>query len=321
MFKRVLGIVLMAGMLAIFGCGRKPQPASSDSDLRGSISISGAWALYPMTVLWAQEFCKIHPAVQIDISAGGAGKGMADCLSGAADLGMLSRAVHPAEIEKGAWPIAVTKDAVVPVASQQNPALEFLLKRGLTRGQCIDIWITGSLKTWGQLLDTPHTEPIHVYARSDACGAAEIWANYLGKNQEDLQGIGVFGDPGLAEAVRKDPLGIGFNNVNYAYDAASKKPMAGLVVLPLDLNENGRIDPEESFYDTREQLTAAIADGRYPSPPARPLYLVSKGKPAKPEVAAFLRWILQEGQKFVEEAGYVPLAPETIAQELQKLEP
>ena len=40
---------------------------------------------------------------------------------------------------------------------------------------------------------------------------------FLGKKQEDLLGIGVFGDPGLNEAVRKDALGIGFNNINYAY--------------------------------------------------------------------------------------------------------
>jgi phosphate transport system substrate-binding protein len=57
----------------------------------------------------------------------------------------------------------------------------------------------------------------------DAAGAPETWAKYLGnKKQEDLLGIGVFGDPGIAEAVAKDPLGIGYNNLGYAYDAASE---------------------------------------------------------------------------------------------------
>ena len=40
-------------------------------------------------------------------------------------------------------------------------------------------------------------EKINVYTRSDACGAAEMWAKYMGKKQEDLKGIGIYGDPGM----------------------------------------------------------------------------------------------------------------------------
>ena len=162
--------------------------------------------------------------------------------------------------------------------------------------------------------------PVHVYTRSDACGAAETWARYMGRNQEDLKGLGVFGDPGVAEAIRQDVLGIGFNNVNYAYDDTTKKPMDQMSAVPLDVNENGRIDPEESFYEDRDALTAAVAAGRYPSPPARDLYLVSKGRPVKKEIVAFLRWILMDGQAFVSEAGYVNLPAESIAAELKKLD-
>ena len=159
-----------------------------------------------------------------------------------------------------------------------------------------------------------------MFTRSDACGAAETWARYMGKKQEDLQGLGVFGDPGVAEAIKQDALGIGFNNVNYAYDAETKKPMDALAVLPLDVNGNGTIDPEESFYENRDALTKAIANGRYPSPPARDLYLVSGGKPAKKrKVVEFLRWILSDGQAFVQEAGYVNLSDEAIQSQLQKL--
>lgn len=316
--KRIVWGLCLAGVFVSSGCGKRTD-ASSEGKLNGTISISGAWALYPMVVRWAEEFRKIHPGVRIDISAGGAGKGMADCLSGAADLGMLSREIHASELEKGAWPVAVVKDAVVAVVNRNHPAAGTLLSRGLAWQECIDLWISGRLKTWGQLSGLSLNEPVHVYTRSDACGAAETWAKYLGKNQEDLQGIGVFGDPGLAEAVRKDSLGIGYNNVNYAYDAATKKPMDGLMIVPLDLNENGRIDPDESFYGDRDEITRAIGEGRYPSPPARLLYLVSKGRPARPEVLAFLEWILQDGQAFADEAGYVPLSKEAAVKELEKL--
>lgn len=318
--KQMIFTAMIAGMILGGGCERSPKDDSSDSELRGVISMSGAWALYPMAVTWSEEFRRIHPGVQIDISAGGAGKGMADCLSGAVDLGMVSRPIYPAEIEKGAWALAVTKDAVVMTVNRKNPALADLMAKGITMQQCTELWITGTITTWGEAAGSSHAEPVHVFTRSDACGAAETWARYMGKKQEDLQGLGVFGDPGVAEAVKQDVLGIGFNNVNYAYDAETKKPVESLAVLPLDVNGNGTLDPEELFYESRDSLIQAISEGRYPSPPARDLYLVSSGKPVKTEVVEFLRWILTEGQAFVPEAGYVNLSDEAIRQALAKLE-
>jgi len=72
-------------------------------------------------VRWAEEYRKIRPEVQIDVSAGGAGKGMTDALAGAADIGMVSREVNVAEKEKGAWWVAVVKDAVIPTMNAENP--------------------------------------------------------------------------------------------------------------------------------------------------------------------------------------------------------
>jgi phosphate transport system substrate-binding protein len=63
----------------------------------------------------------------------------------------------------------------------------------------------------------------------------------------------------------------------------------------------------------------AIQKGVYPSPPARDLYLVSAGKPASKVVLAFLSWILTDGQKYLSEAGYVPVSPEKLQAGLDKL--
>ncbi|MBN2416132.1 substrate-binding domain-containing protein [bacterium] len=287
-------------------------------DLEGTCTISGAWALYPMVVAWAEAFQTLHPQVRFDISAGGAGKGMADCLAGVADLGMVSREIYSAEIEKGAWPVAVTKDAVVPTVSAANPFLESLLARGVTRGECIAVWISGDISDWSRLVPAGAAAPMHVYTRSDACGAAQTWALYLGGSQEDLRDIGVYGDPGVAEAVRSDALGIGFNNINYAYGMDDRLPVQGLKVLPLDLNENGSIDPEEDMYTTRDLLVNAIAAGRYPSPPARDLYLVSLGRPKNRIADAFLQWILNDGQQLIPGYGYIALAPELLQDEREK---
>jgi len=313
MNKAIISLLAAIFLIApVFG-----QTASKP--LEGSISISGAWALYPMVLKWAEEFKKIHPRVKIDVQAGGAGKGMADVLAGMADLGMVSRDINPEEMKKGAFPFAVTKDGVVATASAKNPFLGELLKKGLTRQQFIDIWISGKDIAWGRLLGTGDKSVVHVFTRSDACGAAETWAAYLGKKQEDLGGIGVYGDPGLAEAVRRDPLGIGFNNINFAYDARTLKPVEGIAIVPIDLDGSGGIEDAERFTATRDDITGAIARKVYPSPPARDLYLVAKGRPASRTAVEFLRWVLTDGQTYVPETGYIRLGPEKLKEGLDKL--
>jgi len=296
------------------------QAKEEPKGLKGTITISGAWALYPMVVKWAEEFGKAYPGVKIDVAAGGAGKGIADCLAGAVDIGMVSRNINPQEIQKGAWHVAVTKDAVVPTVNANNPVWEALSVQGVKKEVFVGIWITGEVKSWNQIANSKSSNPINVYTRSDACGAAETWAAYLGKKQEDLLGVGVYGDQGIAEAVKKDNLGIGFNNINYAYDATTKKELAGIRVLPIDLNGDGKIDKDEDFYKTRDQIMEAIRQGKYPSPPARDLYFVTKGKPEKKITLEFIKWVLSDGQKYVSDTGYINLSPEKLKEELSKLE-
>ncbi len=307
-----VSLVLLFLAAPVGAAARKPV------GLTGTITLSGAFALYPMAVKWSEEFRRLHPGVRIDISAGGAGKGIADVLSNAVDIGMVSREIHPAEIGRGAWFVPVCRDAVVPVVNAANPNLKALRQRGLTAAAFRRLWIDGSVREWSQVLPGGTAE-VHVYTRSDSCGAAETWALFLGGQQEDLQGVGVYSDPGIAEAVRKDVLGIGFNNVNYAYDAASRKPVAGLSALPVDVNGNGRVDREEDFYADRDGLMRAIAEGRYPAPPARDLYFVCRGRPQSPVLAAFVAWALQEGQAFTGETGYIGLSAQKRQEALKKL--
>jgi phosphate transport system substrate-binding protein len=319
-----VAVLLLLVLGALFSCQKRNTAESgSNEGPAGTISMSGAWALYPMAVKWGEEYQKLHPDVHVDIAAGGAGKGVADALAGIVDIGNVSREIYPEEIEKGAWWVSVVKDAVMPTANKKNPLIGELLSRGLTAESAGKIWITGEISDWKSLLAEgevagSRTE-IHIYTRSDACGAADIWALYMGARQEDLLGVGVYGDPGLAEAVKKDVLGIGFNNLSYAYDMKTEKQIQGISVIPLDLNGNGRIDDEENFYEDRQMLIRAIASGTYPSPPARELHFVCQKKPKRQVVAAFIRWVLTDGQSYVTEAGYIGLSREKLDEQLLKL--
>jgi len=194
-----------------------------------------------------------------------------------------------------------------------------LLATGLTPESAAAVWIGRTSTTWGRLLGTDATEAITIYTRSDASGAGEVWAKFLGGTaQEDLTGTAVNGDPGLAEAVRQDALGIGYNNIGFAYNLETGAQLDGLVVVPLDLNGDGTISDDENFYETKDAIAAAIANRTFPYPPARELYLVTKGEPDA-DIVAFYRWVLTEGQAMVADAGYVNLNEEQIAAALALL--
>jgi phosphate transport system substrate-binding protein len=315
-------VTCVLSLSLILGCGKeKGSQKEAGESLEGTISLSGAFALYPLANKWAEEFNKVHPDIRFNISAGGAGKGMADALAGAVDLGMLSRGIKDEEVNSGAWSMAVTKDAVIPTVNSNNPFVDDLRQKGLSQETLRKIFVTNEVTTWGQAINSNASQKINVYTRSDASGAAATWAEYLGgKEQDVLKGVGVFGDPGLADAVKKDNVGIGYNNVIYVYDLNSKEKYPGMEVVPLDVNGDGQLSPEELFYKNLDSLMAAIGDGRYPSPPARELYFVSKGKPESNVVQVFLKWVLTEGQKYVAETGYISLPEAKIKSELAKLQ-
>jgi len=294
-------------------------PANDASQLSGVISISGAFALYPMMTVWADEFHKLHPDVEFDVQGGGAGKGMTDTIAGAVDIGMISRSIKDEETAQGIFWVSVTKDAVFPIISSENPVAEQILTKGISQEVFAKIYITGEIKTWGEVVGDPAiTDEIHVFTRSDASGAAEQWAKFGGgKAQEDLKGIGVNGEPSILDTVIKDPLGIGYGNLNSIFDLSSGNTVPGIIIPPIDIDKNGKADAIE-IYKVKDDAFSAVANGTYPSPPARFENLATLGKPDGLTLA-FIEWILTDGQQYLESAGFVPLTPEQQAESLAKI--
>lgn len=287
----------------------------------GNISISGAFALYPIVVLWSEDFKKEHPHVRFNISAGGAGKGISDVLSNMVDIGLISRDLHQQELDRGAFPIHVAKDAVVGSFNSNHPNYTLLKERGLTQDELKGIFVQKRYKLWSDIDARFVNRPIEVYVRSDAAGAAETWAKFLGEHQEGLKGVGIFGDPGLVQAIKDKPLSIGFSNINFVYDLKTKQAVKDIAILPLDINGDGRVDETESFYGHLDSLTSAVATGRYPSPPSRDLTFVLRADKKTMLLTAFVRFVLKkEQQGYLLENGYVPLNDEIKDVELNKLQ-
>jgi phosphate transport system substrate-binding protein len=143
---KILAAVLIIGMVGIVSL------AGCTTQKENTIKVSGAYSLYPMMVVWAQEYQTLHPDIKIDVSSGGAGKGMADALAGSVDLGMVSRDVTTAEADQGIIAVAVVEDAVLATINTENPVLNKILEKGLTKHQLREIFINYSISTWGQLV-------------------------------------------------------------------------------------------------------------------------------------------------------------------------
>jgi len=267
-------------------------------ELKGTISLSGAWAIYPTAIAWAEAFQRKNSGVKIEVSAGGAGKGVADLLAGFVDIGMVSRDPSPSELEKGIFPVLILHDAVFPIISEKNPFIEEVVKRGINREIFIAIY-EGRIKNWDEVIGRKVGRPIHVYTRSDSCGAGESWAKYLGKKQEDLKGIGVYGDPGILASVSRDPFGIGYSNFSYVFER-NGSILKGIKLVPIDSNNNGIADKGE-VYSNREEASKAINKDKYLV--RRKNYFFTKGKP-KGLVKDFVKFVLSdEGAKIVEDIG------------------
>lgn len=307
---------------------RSNQSNSTETSSDGSgggtqtVRVSGAWALYPMMTVWAEQYNSQQNAAEIKVSGGGSGKGVSDTLNGQNDIGMLSRPPAEDELSQGLFYVAVVKDSVVATINVDNPVREAIYDQGLSSQDLADVF-TKEVTTWGEVVGTDNSDEIVVYGRSDASGAAKVWASYLGDyTQNELQqqaNANFDGDQPLAEAVSGETNGIGFNNLNFAYNIETGEFAESIRPVPLDQNDNDTLDESEAFYGDRETFLSAVENNEYPSPPARQIYVISQGA-FEGAAKDFVNWIYTDGQQYVTENGYVKLAPATLEQEQSFLE-
>ena len=112
------------------------------------------------------------------------------------------------------------------------------------------------------------------------------------------------GNAQIVDAVIGDDEGIGFVGVSYAENRASE-----LNRLKVKEQEN-----TTAFLPTIEN----ISTGNYPI--SRYLYIYTNGNPTG-ELAHYIRWLFdgKGGQKVAEELGFVPLPPDIVKEELEKI--
>ncbi len=306
-------IILILVLIFGFGCkSSKPdkEPLTQRAaltNLKGNISISGAYALYPLVQKWVDDFMKIYPEVKIEVTKTGTGQGITDLLDKKIQLAMISRPLSNEEQTFGIWVVPVAKDGVAPIINQRNPYLNRIIGHGINPEKLIKLFTGDNPMTWGDLLDTTIKEKVLVYTRADESGAADVFANFLWKERADLKGIKVTGDEEMIKSIQENPMAFGYCNFSYAFDPLTGDRKKDVQVVPIDLDFDRKIDKKEIPFTNINKAHRGIWLGYYPKNLCRELTFGSLGKPTDPVILEFLRYTLARGQTDVASSGFCEL--------------
>lgn len=260
-----------------------------------NITVKGSDTIVILGQRWAERYMQAHSEVAIQVTGGGSGTGIAALINGTTDIANASRPIKDKEIDKakqaGYYPeeFKVAMDSLAVVVHKDNPV------ETLTMKQVMGIY-TGRINNWSEA--GGKDQAILRYCRESNSGTYVFFKEHVLKNSDyapDCQTLP--GTSAVTNAVSKDSAGIGYGGAAYFISQRDlrilsiKKDEKAEAVNPV--KPDGKLDYEAAW------------TGRYPI--ARYLYMYTGFRP-KGETKAYLDWILSpEGQKVVEEVGYVPL--------------
>ena len=286
------------------------------SGVSGNLSSVGSDTLANLATLWAEEFKRAYPNVNIQIQAAGSSTAPPALTEGTANIGPMSREMRSKEIEAfevkyGYKPtgIAVAIDALAVYVHKDNPI------KGLTISQLDAIFSStrkcgapADVTNWDQLGGTGALagKEIQLYGRNSVSGTYGYFKeNGLCKGDFKNNVNEQPGSASVVQSVATSVNAIGYSGIGYR--------TSGVRALPLAKKDG------ETFVEANEDNAIS---GKYPL--ARALYVyVNKapGKPLDPMVKEFMTLVLsKEGQQVVEKDGYMPLPAAVAAKELAKLQ-
>ena len=290
----LLAAVSAAICLTLTGCGKGGSRAGDSSGQKTTIQNKGSDTMVNLAQSWAEEYKKAVPGVDVEVSGGGSGVGIAALVKGTIDIANASRDMKAEEIEQakkntGKEPkkFTVGYDALAIYVHKDNPLNEITLEQVskiYAEGGTITKWSDLGIKIPGSSSD----EIVRI-SRQSSSGTYEFLREHvLNKKDFKLGSRDMNGSKEVVELVASTPTAIGYSGMGYATPAVK--------MLKVRKTAN---DP--AF----EPNVANTLAKTYPI--ARSLEIYTLGEP-EGAVKNYINWILSEaGQKIVGATGYVPL--------------
>ena len=273
-------IILLAGMLVLMG-----RPGYGQEML----TIKGSDTMVNLVQRLAEVYLEHNPDVFVSVTGGGSGTGLAALINRKCDLVNSSRAIKPEEInraeENGVNPVEVilALDGFSLIVHGSNPVEK------LTLPQIAQLF-RGEIKNWKEL--GGKDLPVVLYGRQSNSGTYIFFRDEVLKADYAPSMLQLNGNAQIVEAVRRDVAGIGYVGVGYLKDAEAVNIIRVAVTPDADY-----ISPVDS---------SAVQSGQYPL--SRPLYQYVHGAPAGPVKSFFLFELGEEGQRIVEEEGFIAIS-------------
>ena len=281
----------------------------------GNLSSVGSDTLANMMTLWAEEFKRVYPNVNIQIQAAGSSTAPPALTEGTAQLGPMSRKMKEGEIEAfekrygykpTAIPVAI--DALAVFVHKDNPI------KGMTMLQ-LDETFSSTMKCGGSVNTAKWSDlglegdwadkDIQLFGRNSVSGTYGYFKEHAlckgdFKNTVNEQP----GSASVVQSVSASLNGIGYSGIGYK--------TSGVRALPLSK------DGGKTYIEPTEENAIK---GTYPL--SRYLYVyVNKhpNKPLEPMQLEFLKLVLsKKGQEIAEKDGYIPLPASVIEKDLALL--
>ena len=309
------------------------------------INGAGATFPYPIYSKWFSEYNKQHPDIEINYQSIGSGGGIRQLSNQTVFFGASDGPMTPDQMQNAPGKILhlpTVLGAVVPIYN--IPGVDTQLKFS---GKVLADIILGKVAKWDDPaiaslnpgVKLPSSD-ITVAHRSDGSGTTYIFVDYLSKVSPEFKskvgvatsvnwpvGVGGKGNEGVAGLVKQTPGSIGYVELIYAkqnkIDYGSVQNMEGeYVVASLEsVTAAAAIAAKQMPPDFRVSITNAPGKGVYPISSFTWLlfYENPKDKPKAKTMVEFMKWALNDGQKFAQDLGYAPLPPEVVALEMEAL--
>jgi phosphate transport system substrate-binding protein len=246
----------------------------------GKVVLEGSTTVLPIAQKAAEVFMKDNPDADLSVRGGGSGVGIASIIDGTCDIADASRAVKGDELDKAAKRGRDLKAHVIAmdgITHIVNPANTIT---GLTRAQIKRLY-TSHAANWKEF-GGPDLK-IVVISRDSSSGTFEAFSEMvLDKKKVRPDAIMQASNQGIANVVARTPGAIGY--VGLGYVSSSVKAISVDGVMP-----------------SKE----TVLKNKYPI--TRPLFMYTNGDP-KGTIKKFIDFVKgPEGQKIVDEEGFVPL--------------
>jgi phosphate transport system substrate-binding protein len=299
-----------------------------------TVNGAGATFPYPIYSKWFSEYHKLHPEIEINYQPIGSGGGIRQVTSGTVDFGGSDGPMSDEQLASSKIKIQHIPTVMGSVVPAYNiPGVSEELKftpevlAGIFLGK-ITSWNDNAIQSLNKDVKLPN-QTINVVHRSDGSGTTYVFTDYLSKVSSDWKssvgkgtavkwpvGIGGKGNEGVAGTIRSVDGSIGYVELIYALQNkitfGSVKNSSGAFVKANLENTSAASNGVKIPDDYRVSITNSPNKDAYPI--ATFTWLLIPTKAADPNkgkiIKDFSNWMIDDGEKMVEQLDYAPLPPE-----------